>query len=342
MGFSSSRIFNAGRAVLATAAMVGCLGFAANAAMADEAAEVRWPDPQSVLSTKTYNDDGSVATQQILSSAKGTYNVLPLWLGIADTVCDSPAGINMDGTGEYTAQDFETSGLFGTYASPANAEPTDTAEGPAEDEAAQQGGQGQQQGGAQGQGGGQQGAQGGQAPASGGSITVSLADLAQADAIVYTGQNTTGVAQSDVEEAFAAAGITDIPTGIYVNPTNVGTGNYDADKCVFTLNWLGAVYPEAVTSTDLLAYFYSQIAHVSDDYLANVLALNCANMTLVGEDTLSHDNAYYTERVGAVQSVVDEGMGYLTANLDQIVAEHSNLEPVKDADGAYRDRNLGL
>ena len=593
MSLFDSRIFNTGRGILAAAAMIGCLGFGAQAALADEAAEVRWPDPQSVLSTKTYNDDGSIATQQILSSAKGTYNVLPLWLGIADTVCDSPSGMSMDGTGDYTVEDFETSGLFGTYASPANSEPdvfmsnlfysyvnpdsglsaanrdeialicsgqptaadttitiggtcnslyfrpdlvvggnqagdaatgaaayvalvaaindgsigaenyvegdetynpflmdgwnafegnagfqgsmrgtagmlydmaqvteilkaedptkvtrygndayaiaeqfeelflgtqsailqqindgsleektiavvesvdkdtqtakiswsdpsvqlgnsnqqaaapqyalqdvtynlafvladggepVDTAEGPAEDESAQQGGRGGQGGeqaqggrGGQAQGGEQTGGQGGQGAvasgggttqAAGGTITISLAELAQADVIIYTGQNATGVAQSDVEEAFAAAGITNIPTGVYVNPTNVGTGNYDADKCVFYLNWLGAVYPEVATSTDLLAYFYSQIAHVSDDYLANVLALNCANMTLVGDDTLSHDNAYYLDRVHEVQGIIDGGVDYLVANLDEIVAEHPNLEPIKDAAGVYRNRNL--
>lgn len=573
MGFSSSRIFAAGRGLLVTAAMVGCLGFA-GAAVADEAAEVKWPDPQQVLSTKTYADDGTVATQQILAAAKGTYNVLPLWLGIADTVCDSPAGMNMgDGETEITADTFRTSGLFGTYASPANsepdvymsnlfysyvnpdaglsaanrdevalicsgqptaadttvtiggtsnslyyrpelivggnqagdaatgaaayselvaaindgsigaenyvegdetydpylmdgwnayegnsgyqgsvrgttgmlydmaqvteeikaedetkvtrygndayaiaetfeelflgaqaaileqiengtveqkviavvssvdkdtqtaeiawsdasvqlgnvnmqahapqyalqdvtvnlayvlsggAEPTDTAEGPAEDESEQQG-----QGGQGGNGGsGSTGGQGQVNSAPGGTITISLAELAQADVIICTGQNTTGTSQSDVEEAFAAAGITDIPTGIYVNPTNVGTGNFDADKCVFTLNWLGAVYPEVFSSTDLLAYFYSEIAHVDDEYLANVLALNCASMTLVGDDTLDHDSAYYLDRVAAVQGVVDEGMDYLVANLDQIVAEHTNLEPVKDAEGNYRNRNL--
>jgi hypothetical protein len=569
--------------------MVGCLGFAGTA-VADEAAEVKWPDPQQVLSTKTYADDGTVATQQILAAAKGTYNVLPLWLGIADTVCDSPAGMNMgDGETEITADTFRTSGLFGTYASPANsepdvymsnlfysyvnpdaglsaanrdevalicsgqptaadttvtiggtsnslyyrpelivggnqagdaatgaaayselvaaindgsigaenyvegdetydpylmdgwnayegnagyqgsvrgttgmlydmaevteeikaedetkvtrygndayaiaetfeelflgaqaaileqiengtveqkviavvssvdkdtqtaeiawsdasvqlgnvnmqahapqyalqdvtvnlayvlsggAEPTDTAEGPAEDESEQQGqggqgGNGGQSQGQQGQGGqggnGGSGSTGGQGQvnsAPGGTITISLAELAQADVIICTGQNTTGTSQSDVEEAFAAAGITDIPTGIYVNPTNVGTGNFDADKCVFTLNWLGAVYPEVFSSTDLLAYFYSEIAHVDDEYLANVLALNCASMTLVGDDTLDHDSAYYLDRVAAVQGVVDEGMDYLVANLDQIVAEHTNLEPVKDAEGNYRNRNL--
>jgi hypothetical protein len=230
------------------------------------------------------------------------------------------------------------------YVLSGGAEPTDTAEGPAEDESEQQGQGGQGGQGQQGQQGGNGGnANGGQGQvnsAPGGTITISLAELAQADVIICTGQNTTGTSQSDVEEAFAAAGITDIPTGIYVNPTNVGTGNFDADKCVFTLNWLGAVYPEVFSSTDLLAYFYSEIAHVDDEYLANVLALNCASMTLVGDDTLDHDSAYYLDRVAAVQGVVDEGMDYLVANLDQIVAEHTNLEPVKDAEGNYRNRNL--
>lgn len=631
MDFSQSRALRFGAGFVLAASLMGFAGCssgeASSSASEDAAADngftwtldssdVKWPDPQSVLSTKTFNDKGEVETQQVLASAKGTYNVLPLWLGIADTVCDSPVGMNMDGSGEVTADAFRTSGLFGTYASPANSDPdvymsnlfysyvntelglsaanrdeialicsgqptaadttisiggtcnslyyrpdlvvggnqagdaasgaaayvelvnaindgsigsdnyvegdedydpvlmdgwnayegnsgfqgsmrgtagmlydmaqvvedikdadstkvtrygndtqaiaeqfeelflgtqaaileqidsgklerkvvavvnsvdkdtqtaniawsdpsvqlgnsnqqaaapqhalqdvcdnlafvlsdgdtpTDTAEGPAE-EATQgggqggQGGQGGSGGGQGGQGGGQGGSGGGQgaggngggsgsgganaaasattnngqtvqsgggtSQAQGGNITITLAELAQADLIVYTGQNTTGVEQSDVEDAFAAAGITDIPTGVYVNPTNVGTGNYDADKAVFFLNWLGAAYPEVATSTDLLGYFYNQIAHVDDRYIANVLALNCANMTLVGDDTLSHDNAYFLERVSAVQDVVDDGMAYLTKNLDEIVAEHINLEPIKDASGNYRNTSI--
>ncbi|MEE8717051.1 MAG: hypothetical protein SOI26_07555 [Coriobacteriales bacterium] len=572
--------------------------------------DVKWPDPQEILSTKTFAADGSVATQQILASAKGTYNVLPLWMGLADTVCDSPSGMN--GSTDLSADTFRTSGLFGTYASPANAEPnpymsnlfysyvdpsaglsavnrdeialvcsgqptaadttvaiggtsnslyyrpdlviggnqagdtstgaaayvalvqaindgsigednyvegdetynpylmdgwnsfagnggyqgtvrgteamlyniadvvdaikaddptkvtaygddargmaetfenaflgaqaevlkmieegtvarrtiacvtsvdadtqtaqiaysdpsvqlgnenvssgyapqyalqditdnlawvlsggatpTDTAEGPAAsaDGAGAAGGRGGQGGGQGGQGGGAgaaaassdavtyeeqpitdpQGAAGqalsgtvvsggSVSTAPGGTITISLAELAQADVAIYTAQNTSSVAESDVEAAFAAAG-TVPPLGIYVNPTNVGTGNYDADKSLFTLSWIGSVYPELAYATDMVAYFYSQIAHVSDDYLANVIALNCASMTLVGDDTLQHDNAYYQQRVAGVQQVIDEGVEYLVANLDAIVAEHVNLAPVVDSDGVVRNTSLGL
>lgn len=592
MELTRREVTRLGFGLAAAAAFAGCLDLNASTARADEAAadetadagatsDVRWPDPQAVLSTKTYNDDGSVATQQILASAKGTYNVLPLWLGIADTVCDAPSGMNMDGDADITADAFRTSGLFGTYASPANSEPdvfmsnlfysyvnpdaglsaanrdeialicsgqptaadttvtiggtsnslyyrpdlvvggnqagdaatgaaayvelvqaindgsigadnyvegdesynpylmdgwnafegnsgfqgsmrgtagmlydmagvteelkaedatkvtrygndaytiaeqfeelfmgtqaaileqiengtvarkvvavvdsvdrdtqtasiswsdpsvqignsnqqaaapqyalqdvadnlayvlsggdtpTDTAQGPVEEETEEtmggQNGNAEQAASSEGVGARNTQSGGGTTAAAGGSITISLQELAQADVIIYTGQNTTGVVQSDAEEAFAAAGVTEIPTGIYVNPTNVGTGNYDADKCIFFLNWLGAVYPEVLTSTDLLAYFYYTISHVSEDYLANVLALNCASMTLVGDDTLAHDNAYYLDRIAAVQEVVAEGMSYLTANIDAIVAEHINMEPIKDADGNYRNRNI--
>ncbi len=584
MSFANSARLCFGRRAVVTAALVGCLGLGLGAGMAtaDEATtDVKWPDPQTVLTGKTYNDDGSIATQHVLAAAKGTYNVLPLWLGIDDTVTNSPLGME---DGEVTADAFRTSGLFGTYASPANVEPDvymsnlfysyvtpdsglsaanrdeialvvsgqptaadttiaiggtanslyfrpdlivggnqtaeelggvtayqalidaindgsigadnyvegdetyspyvmdgwngfegssayqgsvrgtagilynmadvvervkaddptkvtrygndayaiaeqyeelflgaqssilkaidegtvekktiavvtsvdkdtktavisyadpsfqlgnaniqaesphfalqdltdnlayvladggephDTAQGPVESEEADAGqGSGKGQGGQKGQQGGKGGgavkSDGGVKKAPGGSITISLEELAQADMIFYTGRSATGVSQADAEDAFAAAGVTEIPTGIFVQPSNVGTGSYDADKCIYYLNYLGCAYPEVLKSTDLLSYFYSTIAHVSDDYLANVMALNCANMTLVGDDTLAHDGAYYLERREAVQQVIDDGMSYLTGNLDAIVAEHPNLEPIKDADGNFRNRNLGL
>ncbi|MBM6998769.1 hypothetical protein I3I95_01245 [bacterium] len=575
------------------------LGTGSRNALAQEATtgattgDVKWPDPQEILSTKTYAADGSVATQQILASAKGTYNVLPLWMGLADTVCDSPAGMNMGGTTEVSADTFRTSGLFGTYASPANAEPNpylsnlfysyvdpsaglsavnrdeialvcsgqptaadttvsiggtsnslyyrpdiviggnqagdtstgaaayvalvqaindgsigednyvpgdedynpylmdgwnsfagnggfqgtvrgteamlyniadvvdalqaedptkvtaygndargvaetfenaflgtqaavlqaieagtvarrtiacvtsvdadtqtakiaysdpsvqlgneniasgyapqyalqdvtdnlawvlsggatpvDTAEGPAEETTGNGGGQGgaataastdavtyEEQPitdpvGVAGQAlSGTAVSGGGSATAPGGTITISLAELAQADVAIYTSQNASGVAEADVEAAFAAAGVVP-PLGIYVNPTNVGTGNYDADKALFTLSWIGSVYPEVASATSLVAYFYSKIAHVSSDYLANVIALNCASMTLVGDDTLQHDSAYYQQAVAKVQDVIDGGVAYLAAGLDAIVAGHVNLQPLTDAAGAYRN-----
>ena len=84
---------------------------------------VKWPSPTGVLSSKTYNNDGSVKTQQVTSACRGFYLSLVEYLGITDTISNSPVGNGSVSAEGYTLSDFEQDLPYGTYASQANQNP---------------------------------------------------------------------------------------------------------------------------------------------------------------------------------------------------------------------------
>lgn len=173
-------------------------------------------------------------------------------------------------------------------------------------------------------------------------VTVSIQDLTQADVLMCTSgsfSNSVTVTETDLANAFEAAGVAaeDRPVSFHNDPDNMALGGWSSDRLTFLPAWISFIYPELGTQAEIMSYYYYYFVHIAEDYLDDVLALNCGTMTLREGQTIDEPAEGFMASFDEIKAMCVEGMRYFAANQEQILSEHPGLTPIQDADGSWRN-----
>ncbi|MDE8701486.1 S-layer homology domain-containing protein [Adlercreutzia equolifaciens] len=176
-----------------------------------------------------------------------------------------------------------------------------------------------------------------------GYVNVPIADLAKADVLMCSQGAAMGggakVSQADLSAAFDVAGVAekDRPVAFINTPTDLGLGGWNSDRICYMPAFIGFIYPEVAPASEMMAYYYSTVSHVKDQYLDDTVAINCSKLSLRSGDTLAAPAGGYASKFAAIKSKLVEGMKYYAANQSSIDAKHLNLTGIKDGSGNLRN-----